>query len=525
MPGAIEVEVKLTGSPAALSVAFADLGESRLDRRKLLSTYYDTTAGHLRRRGFALRVRDRNGRQELTLKQDCGDGLSRGEWNSRLEAPLDEGCPPDLELLPRQAPRAALGLTDPGALEPTFFTEIERRTKEIGIGDAVVEASLDTGRIVAGDRHEPVAELEFELLSGPVTDMLAGVRRIVRDRRLAIGTRSKAARGTDLLLGTFPSAVRAARPNLDPSDTIDRALARVGRVTSVQVMGNLAPIMEKSDAEGVHQLRVALRRLRSALLFFKHHLGSRAAALDREARRALKRLGAARDLDVFLLETLPPVIEANPDGASLIRLREAAENRRAAAYEDVCRLIGGPRFNCLVLDLLSVAESGGLVVEGRDASLAPTATRGLARRHRTLMRSARDFGRLTEAQRHRVRIDLKKLRYACDYSRTLFPGPATSDYLKRLSGLQDDLGHMNDAAVARKVSREVATDDREAAAGASLVNDWQARWARSAEPRLRAAWQAFAETRPCWPKSEHEAGTQRTAVPPHSAPEEEQRQK
>ena len=312
MPGAIEVEVKLTGSPAALSVAFADLGESRLDRRKLLSTYYDTTAGHLRRRGFALRVRDRNGRQELTLKQDCGDGLSRGEWNSRLEAPLDEGCPPDLELLPRQAPRAAARTH--GSRCPRAHVLHRNRTPDEGDRDR-----RRCGRGVAGYRPDrgrgparAVAELEFELLSGPgdrhVGRCPAG---IVRDRRLAIGTRSKAARGTDLLLGTFPSAVRAARPNLDPSDTIDRALARVGPGDLRAGDGESRPHHGEVRRRGCAS---TARCPASAALgppLLQAPSGSRAAALDREARRALKRLGAARDLDVFLLETLPPVIEAN----------------------------------------------------------------------------------------------------------------------------------------------------------------------------------------------------------------------
>ncbi|MDE0081776.1 MAG: CHAD domain-containing protein [Gammaproteobacteria bacterium] len=498
MAGTVEVEVKLTGNAGELAAAFDGLSGTRPTRRQLLTVYFDTPEGHLRRRGFALRIRTRRDTRELTLKQDIGDGLTRGEWTSPLPPGSGDDAPPMLDQLPPEAPIACLGIVDPEALQPTFLTDIERRKKEVEIRAALVEVALDTGRIVAGERRMPVAELEFELLSGPVGDMLGGVRSILRQRRLALGTRSKAAQGTDLLLGTAPPPARAERVKLDPADSIDQALARVVRAASVQVMGNLAPVLAAADPEGVHQLRVSLRRLRSALLFLRRHLGPRAADLNREARRALRRLGPARDFDVFLLETLPLVIEANPGAPALLRLREAAEGRRDAARASARKLILGRRFNRFVVDLLGVAHSGGLVVEDSDESLVDTARDRLTTRRRSLLKAGKGFDHLTEPERHRVRIALKKLRYACDYSRTLFPGPGVKTYLRRLSALQDDLGRLNDASVARLVSAELAAFDPHAAEGASRVGDWCDRWVRTAEPGLTEAWKSFAATEPFW---------------------------
>ena len=492
------VEVKLTGRLAELSAAFDDLSGTPPVCQRLLTTYYDTQAGHLRRRDFALRIRTRGGDRELTLKRDAGDGLTRGEWNSLLPPASGDDPSPKLSQLPAEAPIGDLGIADDDALEPTFLTDIERTKKEVQTGDAVVEVSLDTGRIVAGERRTRVAELEFELLSGPVEDMLTGARSLLQERRLAIGTRSKAARGTGLLLGTSPAAIRASRVKLDPADSIDRALAKVIQATSMQVTGNLAPVLEAGDPEGIHQLRVALRRLRSALLFLKHHLGSRAAALNREARRALKRLGPARDLDVFLLETLPPVIDANPGVSSLLRLRDAARERRDAARESARKLILGRRFNRFVLDLLEVAHSGGLVARDADEPLLETARRRLSARYRSLMKAGTGFDQLTESERHRVRISVKKLRYACDYSRGLFPGPAVRSYLTRLSALQDDLGRLSDASVARQISKELAAADPRAAEGASRVGDRSDEWVRSAEPGLIESWRTLVATEPFW---------------------------
>ena len=498
MLATVEVEVKLTGSAAELSAAFDDLGGPRPTRERLLTVYYDTPEGHLRRRGFAIRIRSGSGFRELTLKRDEGDGLTRGEWTSRLPLETREDETPRVLRLPPDAPVNDLGIADAGALNPTFLTDIERTKKEVRMAGARVEASQDTGRISAGEREARVAELELELLHGPVGDMLAGARALLEKRRLRIGTRSKAARGTDLLLGTSPPAVRATRVKLDPADSIDGALAKVVRAASTHVTGNLAPVLETADAEGIHQLRVSLRRLRSAFLFLKPHLGSRAAALNREARRALRRLGPARDLDVFLLETLPPVIDANPGVSSLPRLRDTARERRDAAYASARKLILGRRFNRFVLDLLRVAHGGGLVVEDSDASLADTARDRLSARYRSLMKAGHGFDHLTEPERHRVRIALKKLRYACDYSRTLFPGPAVDTYLRRLSVLQDALGRLNDASVARRISQELAAADPLVTEGAVRVGDWCDRWARETEPGLIESWRTFAATDPFW---------------------------
>ncbi|WP_428277022.1 CHAD domain-containing protein [Candidatus Palauibacter sp.] len=494
----VEIEVKLTGTGAELSAAFDDLGGGRPARERLLTTYYDTPEGHLRRRGYALRIRSRGGDRELTLKRDEGDGLTRGEWTSPLPPATRDDGTPRLDQLPGEAPVSDLGIANADALNPTFLTDIERTKKEVRTSGALVEVSLDTGRISAGGRETPVAELELELLSGPVRDMLSGARELLAKRRLAVGTRSKAARGTDLLLGTSPPAVRAARAKLDPADSIDEALANVVRAASIQVTGNLAPVLEAGDPEGIHQLRVSLRRLRSALLFLKPHLGSRADALNREARRVLKRLGPARDLDVFLLETLPAVIDANPEVWTLLRIRDAARERRDAAHASTRELILGRRFNRFVLDLLQVAHSGGLVARDADEPLPAAARRRLNKRYRSLMKAGRGFERLGEPERHRVRIALKKLRYACDYSRSLFPGPAVRSCLRRLSSLQDDLGRLNDAAVARQISGELAAADPTAVDGAARVRDWCDERVRSAEPGLIESWRTFVAAAPFW---------------------------
>ena len=182
----------------------------------------------------------------------------------------------------------------------------------------------------------------------------------------------------------------------------------------------------------------------------------------------------------------------------MLRLRDAAPKRRDAAHASARKLILGRRFNRFVLDLLQVAHGGGLVVRESGETLVETARNRLAARYRSLMKTGKGFDRLGEPQRHRVRIALKKLRYACDYSRSLFPGPAVDTYLRGLSALQDDLGGLNDAAVARQISEELAGADPAAADGASRVRDWCDERVCSAEPGLVESWRTFVAAEPFW---------------------------
>ena len=490
----LEIELKLTGRPNVLSAAFESLNGVQPRTSKIASTYYDTADGRFWRHGFTFRLRPKGGEYELTLKHEGSNKLERGEWTSRIPEPVA-----DIGLLPADAPRSKFGAILPEELEPRFYSEVERTQTELRANSALVEVSLDNGRIVAGERDMPVAEMEFELLGGPVSDMLQCVRSVIQNRRLEICVRSKAARGMDLLSDAPPAYVKAAKPILDPTDTIDRAVSAIVSATTMQILGNVAAAADGRDPEGVHQLRVALRRLRSAMSLFKSHLAlRRASALNEDAKRALNLLGLARDLDVFLLETMPPVIDGNPDEPAVRRLAKIAEERRVAAYEDVRRLTADRRFNRFLLDLLLIAQDGGLTAGDRQAPLGPVATALLNKRHKNSLKAGRNFAKLANEKRHETRIALKKLRYACDFFQTLYPGHATRPYLKRLSTLQDDLGHLNDATVAEHLASELARDDRQAAIAAAVVKGWYGHRLQAIDAHMVNAWQRFTKATPYW---------------------------
>ncbi len=244
---------------------------SEMVSRFLVTTYFDTPDGALQRAGTILRVRKEEGRFIQTLKTEQPDGpdlLARGEW----EDVVSENRP-DL-----QAPQTGLLLQGGTAVElrPLFVTEVDRTTIDIEPKPGTrVEAAIDRGSIRALDsgRTQPLSEVELELKSGDPTALYDLALELLETAPLRIDPCSKSARGYRLVEGgdPAPSAVSAEPIVLDPTLTIEEALQQVGRACLAHLLRN-EPAALARDIEGVHQIRVAMRRLRSVLAAVKKML-------------------------------------------------------------------------------------------------------------------------------------------------------------------------------------------------------------------------------------------------------------
>ena len=491
-----EIEIKLTGRSQTLDSSFNSLGDALASSTNVTSIYFDTADRRLWRLGLTLRLRAKDGRHELTMKRETGT-LERGEWSAMVDEPV-----PDPGALPRGAPRDEFGLILPEELQEWHRTDVCRQKKIVTVGEATFEASLDRGRIAAGDRSIPVEELEIELLGGADDAVARVARSLVMQRNVRVAFESKAARGVALARGQSPAWRKFQRPVLTTSDTVASAFSTVITATAHQVAGNLAASHDGTDPEGVHQMRVGLRRLRSALSLFHDHLDPAAEGLKNDARVTLQAMGPARDLDVFLNEMLPPVIDAHPNSEPLQHLRVIAMRERAAAYVELRRTLDGRNFNRMLLDLLGAQDVARLLAVAPDVALPPVAARLLRKRHRKLIRTGRDFATMPPEQRHEVRIAAKKLRYAIDFLGSLFPGDAARLYRKGMSRLQDDLGHLNDAAVTSDLVDRLAAGDIKAHLGAAIVKGWYAHRLAAIEPETVSAWSAFAQTPVFWKQPE-----------------------
>ncbi len=512
-----EIELKLRGEPEALKAMFASptidtKATGRGLTRRLENVYYDTGDQRLRAHGLAFRVRKDGRRYVQTLKSNDAGGLVayRGEWQTPLRS-----AEPDLGILPAGASEALDGLVAPHELRSLFTTRVRRQTRRLETGNhgappSLVEAALDLGAIEAGGSSLPIAEIELELIDGSPKALYDLALELDALAPLHVETRSKPARGYTLASGESPAWQKAEPLELAARTTVGEAIGAVLRACLQHWCANEAAALDGLDPEGVHQMRVALRRVRSALSVFGRLIApERRAWLSGEAKRIISGLGPARDWDVFLTELLAPVIAARPDDPCLGQLRAAAEQARAKGYEMARAEIGSPAYTRFLLQLGRWIEAHGWRedapdrgAEWFDRPIVEFADRLLAKRHRKALKRGRKFADLSPTERHRVRIALKKLRYATEFFDGLYRKKRVEPYLAALKQLQDALGHLNDVAVAERLVSDLTnwpgTERQELAKASGLVLGWLARGAVEFEAETLSDWEAFAERTPFW---------------------------
>jgi inorganic triphosphatase YgiF len=395
-----------------------------------------------------------------------------------------------------------------------FATRVRRQVRRLetgnGDGRSVVEAALDVGAIEADGQRLPIAELELELVEGAPEEIYELALQLDAATPLHIETRSKSVRGYALAAGEPPPWHKAAPLALKRRARVDEAFGVILRACLHHWSVNEAAALDGRDPEGVHQMRVGLRRLRSAVSLFGRLIApERRDWLAERAKHVIGALGPARDWDVFLTESLAPVLTARPGDESLIALREAAERERQRGYEAAREALAKADYTRTVLELGRWIEARGWREQptGRGAAWFPRpivefADHLLAKRHKKALKLGRNFAELAPEERHRLRIALKKLRYATEFFESLYARKRTKPYLKALKELQDALGHLNDVAVAdgltAELTRRAKTAPRALATGSGMVRGWRARGQAEIEPQTQTAWQHFVDRKPFW---------------------------
>ena len=276
-----------------------------------------------------------------------------------------------------------------------------------------------------------------------------------------------------------------SRPTIGPTVSVADAFAALCNAALAQIAANALGVARGVDPEYLHQLRVGARRFLSAMRTFRPLLKRKCAkAIAQELRDAMQVFGPARDWDVFL-ETVERAGASKTFVASATQQREVTTAQaRALARSAAFRETQGH-------------VRGWLDKDPWRASAKPTqailgyASDSLDRAHRRLGKRARDIDWRDRRERHRVRIALKRLRYACDFFADCFPGRPVRPFLARLSELQDTLGELNDLAVAHTLLSEVPVD-------AKRLQRWLTRREGDLIASLSRDWEAFARRRPYW---------------------------
>ncbi|MCR6632464.1 MAG: CHAD domain-containing protein [Magnetospirillum sp.] len=319
---------------------------------------------------------------------------------------------------------------------------------------------------------------------------------------------SKSDRGHTLAAGREPAAVKARPVELSADMPLAEAFRAVARNCLHHLLANERALLAHGDGEAVHQMRVALRRLRSALKVFRPLVdGPQLNALKEEVRWLLDLLGPARDAEVFLAEIIDPVVKGLPDRTGLSTLRDHWRAERQADLEAARQAVENRRFTLLLLDLGAWVEAGDWSSDAalpgfahRNDALGPFARGVLDRLARKLHKAGgRHLAALAPPDLHQVRIHGKRLRYAGEFFAPLHAKSEAKAYLGALADLQDRLGEINDIAVAgpRLAGCHHLGD---AAWAAGLVTGWH----EARRPALIAAadelWTDFRKVRKFWRK-------------------------
>lgn len=510
-----EVELKLEVAPGDLPALkrhrlLHALTQGRASTRQLRSVYFDTPEGDLARNQLGLRLRTSGTRWVQTLKTR-GDGAGglfvREEW----ETPV-AGDRPDLGRIADPVLREKLqGEIAGRSLEPLFETDVRRTRRVLREEGNELLCELDVGELRCAAGRLPICELELELREGDPGYLYQLALELLADVSLRPALESKAERGHALLTGAAPGPCKAGALHLDRKATLEDVLEAVWRSCLEQIAANEEPAREGRDPEGVHQMRVGVRRLRSALSLFRPVLPEGATVpIEAELRWLGGSLGPVRDLDVFVEGLVEPLLRLREGDAALLRLADEAHRARRLAQQHLREALAGRRLPRLLLEIgrfVATARWRDQPLSVASAQLfQPARSFGDALLARRLDRARRLGDRLetlTPAERHRLRIQLKKLRYASEFLRSLYPEKRAARYVERLAGLQDVLGEWNDAVIAERLLGDLlgrmgpaAGPDLERVAG--FVLGWNARATERHAQRLPRLWQKLAAAEPFW---------------------------
>lgn len=454
-----------------------------------------------RARSRQVRIIWHDGPDRTLARQGLALAEQRPVW--RLER-LDEqlpGAPAHEVAAGRDA--ATLGQTLPDPLIPLAAFEGRSRNLVLATGQGNVTMTLVDGvvRTIAGEHRTSRLHLD-----GPAQAVQHLANLLADNLSVGVACSSLAADALSTAAGVAP-AEREGPPELPPGLTVAEAFAHVtGHLAGVILHFAPAAAAGRDGPEPVHQMRVAVRRLRSANKVFRRALHCPSVdAVDLGLKALAARLAPTRDWDVFATETVVGVTEAFPEEKRLQRLMAAVERRRRACHEDLRAFLTSSEFRRLGIAMACLAGSQDWHAELGETEQAELvvpldefAARVLDRRLKRLAQGDSDIAELDPATLHTIRLRAKRLRYAAEIFALLYPAKLASRYLRRLSKLQDRLGTLNDAAVAAGLLAELTGNNGGHAFATGLVLGFVGANGVRARRRIERAWQRFSRVSAFW---------------------------
>lgn len=475
MPDEIELKLSLPEEAQKLLLRQSLLKKAHSKHtQQLVNIYYDTPSLSLHKRGIALRLR-KQGRIWLQTVKCAGSsaaGLTtRPEWETPYTGHFDFSAIDD-PAVRRQLERPTLRKK----LIPLFETSFRRTTWRFAPAPGgVFHLMLDRGWVAAAGRRETISEVEIELESGDVNEIFKIAQTLAERLTLVPHIFSKAERGYRLYqnarlvpVKSKPAPIGADCPPLD-------AFRQIAFSCLEHQRSNLEGMLTRDDPEFIHQMRVATRQLRAAMRLFAPRLPANFAdQLLPPLRQLMDFLGRARDLDVLLAEIAMPVMHALPGEPRLAALVGAVTDRQYTAREAAVRHLRSAAYGRLMLLATAALHRSPFSEATAEETIAVFASDRLRRLRKKAHELAEGASTDDPSSLHRLRIAIKRLRYALEFFAPLCAAKPLQRLLKSLGVLQDELGQLNDLANAGVLLMHCASEDPRLREAVSLVGGWHA---------------------------------------------------
>jgi inorganic triphosphatase YgiF len=485
----MEVELKLLLDPAdnarlAAHPQLAAHAQGKVKRVQMSAHYFDTPDLHLLHHGAGLRVRQADGAWMQTMKAggSVQSGLhQRNEW----EGPVTRAWPQLGKLRKLMADDDAEAwqqvLDAPGLkerLEALFTVQVERSKWNLAIDRSHVELVLDQGVIERHGHQVAVNEIELELKDGEPRALFEFALRLLDDIPLRLSNSSKAERGYELCRQTGTVPVKAEPVELPDDASVAQALLAILGNCLDHVQRNEAAVIAGDNTESLHQMRVGVRRLRSALKLFDA-VAPCPPSLMEEIAWLGTQLGAARDWDVLLESTLPRVIGSAAGaeaGNGWMELQSQVLETVRAQRSQAAQALLSQRYTRTLLTLgvwmqqVAMDDTAAAGADDGNPLSQPASSYALhvlQRLHKKMVQRADKASDTDPRTVHRLRIAGKRARYAMEFFKSLYRKGGARRYLDAMSGLQDQLGAHNDLVVADRLLLEL--QQRHAGSAAALA--------------------------------------------------------
>ncbi len=465
----------------------------RVRTSALTTIWHDTPAGVLSDRGLALsRTRD------VWRLEPLVPGAAQ-TWYLATPAPcLAEASSID------DLPAHLLGRPTPASVAPVAAFKARLREIRLLVDGAPAQITILDGTMRGVAQDRPACRL---VLSGDLAAMARLANELAGDVALHVPLAGLAAQALAVARGVGPAPRRLGAPAVGNGSSVGDAITAILAHLSDVILYWASLVPGATSPEPVHQMRVAVRRLRSALSVFRKAVRDDRFWLDDLAlqmKALAAALGAARDWDVFLADTGDAVRQAFPNDTRIERLLAAARRRRIAAYAELGTLLGAQEWHRLALTLALLpsrrpwAESGSAEQTGRlAADAAGYAANALDRGLKHVLSAGEDLSGLPIEKLHDIRKQAKAFRYAIEFFAPLFADKAVRKYLPKLEDLQEDFGALNDSSVVVRLMESLGSSGQQAFA-AGVMQGFAAADTVHAARRLHRGWAKFYRASPFW---------------------------